>query len=373
MSRALALAAQARGRTSPNPMVGAVLVRDGEIVGQGFHRRAGEPHAEIFALRQAGERARGATLYVSLEPCCHYGRTPPCTEALIQAGVAEVHMAMQDPNPLVQGKGRAALEAAGISTFVGECEAEALELNEVFIKYITTARPFVTAKFAMSLDGKIATSTGESRWITGEAARQHVHQLRDVSDAICVGVNTVLRDDPRLTTRLDKSDVKHPLRVILDSRGRAPLTAQVFNPTLPGQTAVATTQDMPAQHRTALETQGVDVWVLPSDDDRGVELAALLDRLGEGEITSLLVEGGGSVLASFFEMRLVDKVLAFVAPLIIGGHDAPTSVRGTGALRLDDALRLDRVTVERLGEDVLITGYPNSRHDHSVTTRDENR
>ena len=357
MARALNLAARARGRTSPNPLVGAVLVKDGEIVGQGFHPRAGEPHAEIFALRQAGERARGATLYINLEPCCHYGRTPPCTEALIRAGVAEVRMAMEDPNPLVHGKGRAALEAAGIRTFVGDHEAQAHQLNEAFVKYITTGRPFVTVKFAMSLDGKIATSTGESRWITGEAARRRVHELRDVSDAICVGVNTVLADNPRLTTRLDKPDVEHPLRVILDSQGRAPLAARVFDPALLGKTIVATTQAMPARHRATLEVQGVEAWVLPSDDQGRVDLAALLDRLGERELTSLLVEGGGSVLASFFERRLVDKVMAFVAPLIIGGQDAPTPVKGAGVSRLADALRLERVSVERVGEDVLVVGY----------------
>jgi len=361
MARALELAARARGRTSPNPMVGAVLVRHGQIVGEGFHPKAGEPHAEIFALCQAGDRARGATLYVNLEPCCHYGRTPPCTEALIRAGVAEVHMAMEDPNPLVRGKGRAALEAAGIRVVVGEHEAEARQLNEAFIKYITTGRPFVTAKFAMSLDGKIATSTGESRWITGRAARRRVHELRDTSDALCVGVNTVLADDPRLTTRLDKAEVRHPLRVVLDSRGRAPLSARVFDPELPGRTVVATTQAMPQGHRSALEARGVEVWVLPSDGQGRVGLPALLDCLGEHEVTSLLVEGGGSVLASFFEGRLVDKVLAFVAPLIIGGRDAPTPVGGDGALHLADALRLERMSVERVGEDVLIVGYAGHR------------
>lgn len=358
MARALELAECARGRTSPNPMVGAVLVRHGEVVGQGFHRRAGQPHAEILALRQAGERARGAILYINLEPCCHYGRTPPCTEALIEAGVSEVHMAMEDPNPLVHGKGRLALEAAGVRTVVGEREAEAGQLNEVFTKYIITGHPFVTAKFAMSLDGKTATSTGESRWITGAAARRHVHELRDVSDAICVGVNTILADDPRLTTRLDRPDVRHPLRVVLDSRGRAPLTAQVFNPALPGNTSVATTHSMPASHRAALESRGVAVWVLPHDDEGRVALRALLDRLAEREVASLLVEGGGGVLASFVRERLVDKVLAFVAPLIIGGEEAPTPVRGYGVLRLADALRLDRVAVDCIGEDVRVVAYP---------------
>jgi diaminohydroxyphosphoribosylaminopyrimidine deaminase/5-amino-6-(5-phosphoribosylamino)uracil reductase len=361
MARALELAARARGRTSPNPMVGAVLVKDGEIVGQAFHPRAGDPHAEVFALRQAGERARGATLYINLEPCCHYGRTPPCTEAIIRAGVAEVHMAMEDPNPLVRGKGQAALEAAGIRTVAGELEAEARQLNEVFIKYITTGRPFVTAKFAMSLDGKIATTTGESRWITGTAARRRVHELRDATDAICVGVNTILADDPRLTTRLEKPDVRHPLRVILDSRGRAPLAARVFDSALPGRTAVATSQGMRIPHRAALQAQGVDVWELPSDDQGRVDLAALLDHLGGREVTSLLVEGGGTVLASWFAGRLVDKVLAFVGPLIIGGRDAPTPVKGSGASRLAEALRLERVSVERMEEDVLIAGYVSNR------------
>ncbi len=358
MTRALELAERGRGRTSPNPMVGAVLVRHGEVVGQGFHHRAGEPHAEILALRQAGERARGATLYINLEPCCHYGRTPPCTQALIEAGVSEVHMSMEDPNPLVHGKGREALEAAGIRTVVGERQAEACQLNEVFIKYISTGRPFVTAKFAMSLDGKTATSTGESRWITGPAARRYVHELRNVSDAICVGVNTVLADDPRLTTRLDRPDVRHPLRVVLDSRGRAPLTSQVFNPTLPGSTSVATTHSMPSSHRAALEARGVAVWVLPHDDDGRVALSGLLDWLAEREVTSLLVEGGGGVLASFVRERLVDKVLAFVAPLIIGGEEAPSPVRGHGVRRLADALRLERVAVDRVEEDVLVVAYP---------------
>ena len=361
MARALELAARARGRTSPNPMVGAVLVRGGEIVGQGFHPRAGEPHAEIFALRQAGERARGALLYVNLEPCCHFGRTPPCTEALIQAGVAEVHMAMEDPNPLVHGKGRAALEAAGIRTMIGEAEDEARQLNETFIKYISTSHPFVTAKFAMSLDGKIATSTGESRWITGRPARRRVHELRDMSDAVCVGVNTLLADDPRLTTRLEGTDVRHPLRVVLDSRGRAPLTARAFDRALPGRTLVATTEHMSAHHRSELEARRLEVWTLPSDDQGRVDLVALLDRLGERETTSLLVEGGGSLLASFFEARLVDKVLAFVAPVIIGGQAAPTPVRGVGASRLADALRLERLSVERVGDDVLIVGYPSKQ------------
>ena len=355
MERALRLAERGRGRTSPNPMVGAVLVKDGEIVGEGFHPRAGEPHAEVFALRQAGERARGATLYVNLEPCCHHGRTPPCTRALIAAGVAEVHLAMLDPNPLVAGRGRAELEAAGVRIVVGEREAEARALNEVFVHWITTRRPFVIAKFAMSLDGKIATRTGDARWITGPPARQYVHRLRDEIDAILVGVNTVIADDPRLTTRLEQAEVRHPLRVILDSRGRIPATARVLDPALPGRTAIATTEAMPLQRRHALADKA-DVLVLPADEGR-VSPVALLAALGEREITSLLMEGGGTVLGSFFAHGLVDKVLAFVAPVIIGGQHAPTPVGGLGASRIAEAWRLAGVWIEHVGSDVLISGY----------------
>ncbi len=357
MRRALRLAERGRGRTSPNPMVGAVLVRNGRVVGEGFHPRAGEPHAEIMALRQAGEAARGATLYVTLEPCCHFGRTPPCTQAIIAAGVAEVHMAMLDPNPRVAGQGRAELEAAGIRTFVGELEAEARALNEVFIHWITTERPFVLVKFAMSLDGKIATRTGDSRWITGPEARRRGHQFRDQADAILVGVNTVIADNPQLTTRLDGADVHHPLRVILDSRGRIPLIARVLDPALPGRTMVATTEAMSLERHRALASRGARVSVLPSRNGR-VSLPDLLERLGQEEITSVLVEGGETVIGAFFAHRLVDKVAAFIAPMIIGGREAPTPVGDLGVERISQALRLERVQVERVGSDLLITGYP---------------
>ena len=357
MALALRLAARARGRTSPNPMVGAVVVKDGRVVGQGFHPKAGEPHAEVFALREAGERARGAILYVTLEPCSHYGRTPPCVDAIIKAGIAEVHMAMIDPNPRVAGRGKQILEAAGIRVVVGEREAEARRLNETYIHWITTRRPFVIAKFAMSLDGKIATSTGDARWITGPQARRRVHEVRNEVDAILVGVNTVITDDPRLTTRLDRADVRHPLRVILDSRGRIPLTARVLDPTLPGKTVVATTAAMPKGTQRALMERGVEVWVLPEQGGK-VDIGALLERLGAQEITSLLVEGGSAVLGSFFAGGWVNKVMAFIAPVIIGGEKAPGPVGGAGVAYLADAWRLREVLVERVGDDVLITGYP---------------
>ena len=366
MLRALHLAEQGRGRTSPNPMVGAVLVKEGRIVGEGFHLRAGEPHAEIFALRQAGSAARGATLYVTLEPCCHYGRTPPCTQALIAAGVKEVHMSMLDPNACVAGRGREELEAAGIHTVLGERGAEARALNETFILWVTSGRPFVIAKFAMSLDGKIATRSGDSRWITGQDARREVHKLRDQVDAILVGVGTIIADDPQLTTRLDgdarpkggPGDVRHPLRVILDSKGRTPLAARVLDPVLPGRTLLATTEAIPGDRRRAMTDRGVEVLILPAEDGR-VSLQALLQTLGSREITSLLVEGGGTVLGAYFQQGLVDKVLAFIAPLIIGGQEAPTPVVAPGVDRMAQALRLKKVHFERLGSDLLISGYLN--------------
>ncbi len=357
MHRALALAARARGRTSPNPMVGAVIVKEGVLLGEGFHPRAGEPHAEIFALRAAGAAARGASLYVTLEPCCHFGRTPPCTRALIAAGIAQVHIAMLDPNPRVAGKGQAELEAAGIRTTVGLAASEATELNAAFAKYITTRRPFVTAKFAMSLDGKIATRTGDARWITGAESRARVHTWRDESDAILVGLNTVLSDDPELTTRLNRPDVHHPLRVIVDSRGRLPLTARVLDPALPGRTLVATTDRMAIATRHALETRA-EVWVLPEYRGR-VDLTALMRKLGEREITTVLAEGGGTLLASLLEQGLVDQILAFVAPLLIGGESAPSPLRGAGIAHLAEACHLERMRVERMGTDILISGYLN--------------
>lgn len=363
MRRALELAERAQGRTSPNPLVGAVLAKEGRIVGEGWHRRAGTPHAEVHALRDAGDEARGAALYVTLEPCCHHGRTPPCTDALIEAGVTEVHMAMLDPNPAVAGRGRAALEAAGVRTIVGDGADEAHRLNKVFLHWIGTGRPFVIAKFAMSLDGKIATHTGEAKWISGPASRRYTHRLRDILDAILVGVDTVIADDPRLTTRLEQDDVRHPLRIVLDSRGRIPRDATLLDPALPGQTMIATTEHMPAAIRRALMARGADVLVLPADDGR-VSLPALLEQLGRREITSLLVEGGGTVLESFFVQRSVDQVLAFVAPIVIGGSAAPTPVGGTGVARLVDAQRLAELQVQRLDDDVLMTGYPQKETRH---------
>ncbi|OGO03979.1 MAG: riboflavin biosynthesis protein RibD [Chloroflexi bacterium RBG_13_54_9] len=357
MQRALALARQALGNTSPNPAVGAVIVKDGVIVGEGHTEPVGSWHAEIMALKQAGEAARGATMYVSLEPCCHYGRTPPCTQAIIAAGVTEVHLATLDPNPTVSGRGRVELEAAGIKTHVGEHEEEAHELNEAYFKFIISRLPFVTAKFAMSLDGKIATKTGDSQWITGEEARRYAHSLRRVSDAIMVGVNTVISDDPQLTARdidEDAHQSRQPLRVVVDSRGRTPASARILH--MPGKTIIATTASIEPTKVRELREAGAEVLSLPAKRDR-VDLPELMRTLGSRKITSVLVEGGGTLLGSFFDQGLVDKVYAFVAPVIIGGKRAVTAVEGRGVSKITEALQLRRLRVERLGDDVMICGY----------------
>ncbi|MBI2909671.1 MAG: bifunctional diaminohydroxyphosphoribosylaminopyrimidine deaminase/5-amino-6-(5-phosphoribosylamino)uracil reductase RibD [Chloroflexi bacterium] len=355
MLRALALGRRSLGQTSPNPAVGAVIVKDGAIVGEGRTQPPGSWHAEVMALRQAGGKARRATMYVTLEPCCHFGRTPPCTQAIISAGIVEIHVATSDPNPLVCGKGVAELEAAGIKTYLGERAEEAREVNEAFFKFIAMRLPFVTAKLAMSLDGKTATRTGESKWITGEAARRYSHSLRRTFDAIMVGVNTILADDPQLTAPRSR---RQPLRVIVDSQGRTPPPAKLLQ--MPGKTLVATTRAAEAGGIDRLRGAGAEVAVLPEREGL-VDLGALLKLLGQRDITSVLVEGGGTLLGSFFDQRLVDKVLAFVAPVIIGGEKARPAVGGQGVAELARALRLERVRVRRLGEDIMVSGYAESQ------------
>ncbi|HOB86869.1 MAG TPA: bifunctional diaminohydroxyphosphoribosylaminopyrimidine deaminase/5-amino-6-(5-phosphoribosylamino)uracil reductase RibD [Bacillota bacterium] len=357
MWMALDLARQGRGRTSPNPMVGAVLVKEEEVVGSGGHLAAGTPHAEIIALNKAGKRARGAVLYINLEPCCHHGRTPPCVEALIKAGVSKVVAAMEDPNPLVSGKGFQRLREAGIEVEVGLLEEQARRLNEAFIKYITTGIPFVMVKAAMTLDGKIATRTGESRWITGEKARQFVHRLRDQVDAVIVGIETVLRDDPRLTTRLEGGGGKDAARVVVDSRGRLPLEARVINRSSPAPTILATTEQASPDKCALLKERGVEVLLLPEEKGR-VDLKALLQALGKREMTSVLVEGGGTLNYAFLERDLVDKLFLFVAPIICGGREAPTPFSGEGVASLKESWSLKDVELKQFHQDLLIIGYP---------------
>jgi diaminohydroxyphosphoribosylaminopyrimidine deaminase/5-amino-6-(5-phosphoribosylamino)uracil reductase len=327
MRRALELAAQADYRTSPNPMVGALLFSpDGEEAGSGWHKQAGDPHAEVLALVAAGDRAAGGTLYVTLEPCAHQGRTPPCADAVIAAGVARVVVAMIDPDPQVAGRGVERLRAAGIETVVGPGEAGARRLNEFYVKHRETGRPFVSVKFAASLDGRIATRTGGSRWITGEEARAHAHRLRHQHDAVLVGVGTVLKDDPQLTARFPGA--RQPLRVVLDSSGRTPAAAKVRD-------------------------GGAETLIV----SHGGDLGRVLDDLGERGVLSVLVEGGSAVHGSFFDARLVDKVYAYLSPIIIGGASAPGAVGGLGPETIEDALRLEDVETAPLGRDLLISGY----------------
>jgi len=357
MWAALDLARRGRGTTSPNPMVGAVVVRDGKIVGSGYHQAAGMPHAEVIALRQAGEKARGAVLYVNLEPCAHRGRTGPCADAIIRAGVRRVVAAMEDPNPLVSGKGFQKLAAAGIEVRSGVLEENARRLNEAYIKYITTGRPFVIVKTAVTADGKTATRTGHSRWITGEKARAFVHRLRHNSDAIAVGIGTVLRDNPLLTARPEGGGGRDPLRVIVDSRARLPLDARVINPASRAPTLLAVTPAAPEDKLRALEERGVEILVLPEREGR-VDLEALLRKLGEREVCQLLVEGGGSLNYSLLEAGLVDKLMLFIAPLIVGGRESPTSFDGAGVARLEEAWRLRDVEIKQYDGDLLLIGYP---------------
>ena len=355
MDRALSLARTALGSVSPNAAVGAVVVRDGTIVGEGYTQPPGGAHAEVMAIRQAGAKASGATLYVTLEPCSHHGRTPPCAKAVVEAGIAEVHVSVIDPNPLVDGSGLALLERAGVRTHVGDGAEVAREVMESFLKFITTDLPFVTAKYAVSMDGKAATRTGDSKWISGEEARRYVHQMRTVSDAIMVGVNTVLADDPRLTARDadDASAGRQPLRVVVDSRGRTPPSARLLSQ--PGESLIVVARPGEAAgHRLA--EAGAEVKFLPAENG-SVDLARLLEVLGQRSITSVLVEGGGTLLGALFDRGLVDKVTAFIAPTIIGGREAPGPIEGVGSEQVANASRLERVNVMRFGRDVAIVGY----------------
>ncbi|MDE0043636.1 MAG: bifunctional diaminohydroxyphosphoribosylaminopyrimidine deaminase/5-amino-6-(5-phosphoribosylamino)uracil reductase RibD [Candidatus Poribacteria bacterium] len=356
MRRALALAARARGRTSPNPLVGAVVVQGGEVVGEGYHQAAGGVHAEVHAINHAGAAARGGTLYVTLEPCVHYGRTPPCTKVIIQSGIAQVFAAHVDPNPKVGGKGIHELEKAGIRVRVGLCESEARRLNEIFIKYIRTNRPFVILKAAMSLDGKIATVTGESQWISSEASRLRGHEIRDTVDAILVGVNTVIYDNPSLTTRLPGRNGKDPARIIVDSECRTPLKARVLNPDGDGYAIIATTKQASKDRITRLEATGAKVLVVDEKGNR-VCLSSLMQALGSQGITSVLIEGGAEVNASAVEAGIVDKAMFFIAPKIIGGTAAPSPISGKGIQRLAEAHDLHDLSVQSIDGDILVEGY----------------
>ena len=362
MRLALAEAAPARGRTSPNPAVGAVVVRDGGVVGRGHTQPPGGAHAEVMALREAGAAARGATVYCTLEPCSHFGRTPPCTTALIEAGVDADHYALEDPDPRVDGEGHRALTASGVLVTAGDGAEEAAEQLAGYLKHRRTGLPLVVVKYAASLDGRIAAASGDSRWVSGPETLAWAHRERQYLDAIVVGSGTVVMDDPTLTARPGGTTegVHQPLRVVVDSRGRTPEGAKVF--TGPAPTLVATTASSSPEWRAVMAAHGAEVLVLPAspgaDGADHVDLGALLSALGRRGMLVALFEGGGVLLGSLFDAKLVDRVYAVLAPVIIGAANAPTAVAGRGADRMADAVRLHRVTVDRLGEDTLISGVP---------------
>ncbi len=356
MRLALGLAARGIGRTFPNPMVGAVVVKRGQVVGKGYHRKAGTPHAEIHALEDAGNQANGATLYVTLEPCNHHGRTPPCTHAIIRSGVRRVVVGCGDPNPRVSGGGADYLRSQGIRVDVGILEQKCFRLNEPFIKHVTTGLPLVVAKMAASLDGKIATHLGDSRWISNERSRRFVHELRSTVDAILVGVGTVIADNPRLTTRLPRKKGKNPLRIILDTHLRIPPDSQVVSQTNEAPTLIATGPKPFKKRKMALEGQGVEVLPLPLARGR-VSLPELVNHLGNRDISSLLVEGGAEVHGAFFYDNLVDKVYMFFAPKIIGGNSAVPMVGGIGVASVAEALPLRDLRFRQFDGDIMVEGY----------------
>ena len=351
MRRALEVAERGRGLTSPNPMVGAVVVRDGRIVGEGAHLRAGGPHAEIEALAAAGAAARGATLYCTLEPCDHHGRTPPCAPAVAAAGIARVVAALGDPNPLARGGG-ARLTAAGVAVELGLLADEAARQNRAWLTAMRERRPHVTLKAAATLDGKLADVHGGSRWITGEPARLHAHRLRAESDAIVVGLTTALRDDPALTVRLAEPWPREPYRVVLDTSARLGPDARVIHAATPARTLIAVGAGAPAARAAALERAGVTVLRGPTREGR-VDVVALLARLFELDVRAVLLEGGGETHAAFLDAGVVDRVALFLAPLLLGGREAPGVLGGSGR-ELKSAVRLGPVSVTPLGDDLLL-------------------
>jgi diaminohydroxyphosphoribosylaminopyrimidine deaminase/5-amino-6-(5-phosphoribosylamino)uracil reductase len=353
MNRALHMAEKGRGRTSPNPMVGAVLVRRGKVVGEGYHARAGEPHAEIVAIRNAGEKAKGATLYLNLEPCTHYGKTPPCVPAVIEAGVKKVIVGIEDPNPLVKGRGVARLKQAGLDVKVGVLEKECHRLNEAFCKYIVQHEPFIILKMAATLDGKLATRNGESQWITGETSRRFVHRLRNQVDGVVVGVGTVLKDDPMLTARIRGG--RDPYRIVFDSRLRIPESAKVVNLS-PSRTIVATTEMAPQNKIERLREKGVQILISQSKSGK-VDLKSSLLKLGEMGMMSLLVEGGSQINGAFLDQGLINKIFLFLSPKLMGDPLAPGIFSGAGVALLKEAISIKDLKVRKIGEDILLEGY----------------
>ena len=353
MALAINLASATAGQTSPNPQVGAVLVKNGQILGMGAHLRAGEPHAEVHAIRMAGEKAEGATLYVTLEPCSHFGKTPPCSNLVIESGIKKVFVASVDPNPLVGGAGVKKMLEAGIDVQVGLMEEEAKALNKIFFHYISTGLPYVTLKSATSLDGKIATVTGESQWITGEEARRDVHQFRHAHDAILVGVNTVIKDNPSLTTRLEAGG-KNPVRVILDSSLRTPVESGIVNDNA-AKTIIVTGADVETEREKQFIELGIEIIKLETDK---IGIKDMLEKLADRGITSVYVEGGAEVHGSFLQEKAFQRVIAYIAPKLLGGKNAPAAYGGEGIARLEDTVPLRIVDVKQIGQDIRIIAEP---------------
>ncbi|MCX6244020.1 MAG: bifunctional diaminohydroxyphosphoribosylaminopyrimidine deaminase/5-amino-6-(5-phosphoribosylamino)uracil reductase RibD [Bacteroidetes bacterium] len=355
MRRAITLAKRGMGWVNPNPMVGAVLVKDGQIIGEGYHEHFGGPHAEVNAISKAAGNVEGSTLYVTLEPCSHHGKTPPCTDLIIGKGIRQVVIAMKDPNPLVDGNGLKALADAGIDVVMAPEEPAAREMNELFGKYILTGRPFCALKIAMTLDGKIATVENASRWISGERSRRYVHELRQQYSAVMVGINTVIYDDPLLNTRRKGKKSRDPLKVIVDSEGKIPSEAKVLahHPQL---AIIATTDKIKPEKRRDLERLGAQVIICPQSGGK-VDLDYLMLSLGRMGIDSVLLEGGSTIAFSAIRSGIVDKVISFIAPKIVGGTGAPTPVGGTGIPRMEDAIRIDKWKYRKIGEDMLVEGY----------------
>jgi diaminohydroxyphosphoribosylaminopyrimidine deaminase/5-amino-6-(5-phosphoribosylamino)uracil reductase len=366
IKQVLKLAAKGRGQVSPNPMVGALVVKSGVVVGRGYHCYETADHAEIHALREAGSLAKGATLYLNLEPCCHYGRTPPCTEAILRSGINRVVASMTDPNPLVAGRGFHTLQVNGVEVEVGLCKEEAEKLNEKFITYITKRRPFVLLKVAMTLDGKIATRTGNSRWITSEASRLISQQLRAEYDAILVGAQTIIADDPELTLRIENKRHRGLFRVIVDGSLNVPLTAKIFTTTDDPILIFADEKAASIRHGGILalneiikeyEARGAQV-ILDAGVDGEVSLTGLLNELGQRQISSLIVEGGANISGQFLLYRLFDKASFFIAPKIVGGQNALSAVGGLGFDLIEQAVELENIELNRHNQDIEITGYP---------------
>jgi len=350
MRMALKLAEKGSEKTSPNPMVGAVIVKNGKIIGSGYHRQAGDRHAEVIALQQSGKNNRSATLYVNLEPCCHFGQTPPCTEEIIKSGIKRVVCAMVDPNPKVNGKGIEILKKNKIKVEVGLLEEDAKKLNEVYMKYISTGLPFVILKWASTLDGKIATLDGDSKWISNEQSRKFAHKLRSQADAVLVGVETIIQDNPKLDTRLVKG--KNPIKIILDTKGRLPLDSRIVLNAKSERTILATV----CADKEKFEDSNLEVWKLREGKNGQVDLLSLLKKAGENKITSILVEGGQKVLTSFMQEKLADKIYCFIAPKIMGkGLDAMAEL---GIRKISDSVQLKDVEIKKIEDNVLISGYP---------------